>query len=257
MVGPKPTTKATRAGYENVEANCPLCKQECIFNRASDLCTFEPIAGSDVSCDICGRSFRLTGDTVNERHEILIYECHDLLKKKRYISCILNICQAYEMFFGLYMRAILLYEPFLSNSGNSSIALLTLNELFQNFENAIKSFGFDRMRGCFLRLCIETNRPSNVAEAGNFIRKLGSKLPKGLPKDCELKSVRDAALQGLLLRVKKSTVNELRNRVVHEMGYRPKREEAEGAWQEARSVLLPLTNRLKLRDDINLYLQRR
>ena len=43
-------------------------------------------------------------------------------------------------------------------------------------------------------------------------------------------------------------------RLSTQAGYRPKRDEAENALQEARSILFPLTWRLNLHDDVNLYL---
>ena len=249
MYETKPTAKAKSTGYENIEVDCPLCGQECIFNRASDLCTLEPIAGIDVVCEKCKIGFWLTGDTVNERHEMLIFDCHDLLKRKRYISCILNLCQAYEMFFSLYLRVTLLYKPFGSNSDWDSADLCHLNQLFQILEQKIKPFGFEKMRGCFLRLIIDSNPPSTLDEARNYMQKLDPRPPK----DVELKSVTDTALVSLLIRIKEVAIHELRNKVVHKVGYHPKRDEAEKALQEARSILFPLTWRLNLHDDVNLY----
>ena len=45
-----PVAERKRTSYENFAAECPWCRRENIFNRASDLKTFEPIAGRDVSC---------------------------------------------------------------------------------------------------------------------------------------------------------------------------------------------------------------
>jgi len=41
-----PVAKKKYASYENFVAECPWCCKEIIFNRASDLRTFEPI-GAD------------------------------------------------------------------------------------------------------------------------------------------------------------------------------------------------------------------
>ena len=245
----KPTAEIKHAGYENIIADCPLCGYECTFNRMSDLRTLEPIAGTDVSCEKCGGDFWLTNDTVNERYEVLIFDCYDLLGRKRYTNCILNLCQAYEMLFSSYLRAKLLYEPFGSNSSRDSAALCHLNQLSQNLEEKIKSFGFDQMRSCFLCLIIESNPPSTLDEAENHIKKLYPRLPK----DVDLKSVTGTALADLLIRVKRATIHELRNKVVHKTGYRPTRVEAEEALKETRSILFSLTGRLNLHDDVNWY----
>ena len=243
-----PTAEPKYTGYENIIVDCPLCGNELVFNRASDLRTFEPTAGTDVSCEKCKECFWLTNDTVNERHEILIFDCYDLLGRKRYINCILNLCQAYEMFFSLYLRVRLLYIPFGSNSDRDSSALCHLNRLSQNLEEEIKSFSFEKMRSCFLHLIIEFNLPSTLDEAENHIKNLDPKPPK----DAELKSVADN-LGNLLIRVKGTKINELRNKVVHKTGYRPTHVETEEALKEARSVLFPLTRRLNVHDDVNWY----
>ena len=76
-----PIAKNMRPSYENFVADCPWCGYECIFNRASDLHTFEPIGGLNVTClnGLCAKTFRLVSDSVNERHEMLIYDCYELL----------------------------------------------------------------------------------------------------------------------------------------------------------------------------------
>ena len=100
-----------------------------------------------------------------------------------------------------------------------------------------------------MRLIIESNPPSTLDEAEDYIKKLYPRLPR----NTELGSVTDTALADLFMRVKGVAINELRNRVVHKIGYRPTRDEAEGALEEARSVLFPLTSRLNLHDDVNWY----
>ena len=82
--------KIKSSGYENVVVECPLCNYELIFNRASDLRTFESISGANVSCHKCKHRFWNNGDSVNERHEAIIIACHDLLETKRDMNCILN-----------------------------------------------------------------------------------------------------------------------------------------------------------------------
>ena len=67
----KPVAKAKKTDYENIEVDCPSCGQECNFNRASELCTLAPVPGKDVTCGKCKRDFRLSGDSANERHEML------------------------------------------------------------------------------------------------------------------------------------------------------------------------------------------
>ena len=88
-----PIASKKRTSYENFVAECPWCSRENIFNRVSDLRTFEPVAGRDVSCQSadCGRPFRIVGDSVNSPHEMLILDCYELIERKHYMNCILNL----------------------------------------------------------------------------------------------------------------------------------------------------------------------
>lgn len=239
------------SGYENVVVGCSLCKRELVFNRASDLNTVEPIGGARVSCFECEGEFWINGDTVNERHETIIFDCHDLLNGKRYMNCIPNICQAYEMFFGLYLRVNLVYVPFGSGRSKGDASLDKVNDLFLSLSEATKELTFRQMRDIFLRLAISPNSPADLDGSEAAINVLQN---HKCPKDTELENWPDKQMSLLLMKVKRTRIIELRNKVVHEDGYRPKKEEAEGALKEARSVVFPLTARLELRDDINSYL---
>ena len=238
------------SGYENIVVECPLCNHEEILNRATDLCTFEPISGTNVSCQECRKEFWINSDSVNERHEAIIFDCHDLLRAKRYMNCILNVCQAYEMFFSLYLRVNLLYIPFGKDVRQKKNAIDQLNELHKALSRETQKFGFARMREVTLRLAVEPNRPSGLDESGGYINALSK---YSLPKNSEIESLPDNRITELLMRIKQTRINELRNDVVHKRAYRPRRVEAEDAVMEARAILFPLTYKLDLHDDVNWY----
>jgi hypothetical protein len=248
-----PVVKIKRASYENIVAECPWCGKENIFNRASDLRTFRPIAGRNVSCQSvdCGKSFRIVGDRVNNPHEMLIFDCYELLERKHYMNCILTLAQAYEMFFSLFLRVELLYKPFARDIGKD---INHLNRLAEQFSEKVKGHTFAPMRALFLQQIIAGPRPANLAEAEAAIAGLEDR-PSD-PKDAELEALGDKQLVALLKAVKSTAINTLRNQVVHKQAYRPTREEAEVALEEARSLLFPLTSRLGLYDDINWYMRR-
>ena len=241
------------SGYENIVVDCPVCNDEITLNRASDLHTFRPIAGANVSCYKCGGEFWINGDSINERHEALLYDCHDHLVTKRYMNCILNVCQAYEMFFSLYLRVNLLYRPFTTDRHNGRASTDVLNARFRELASETKKIPFVRMRNIFLALSVGTGGPASLEEAKAYIDGLGA---RSCPSDDELTVGRDKKTSELLLQVKRTKINEMRNDVVHKNGYRPDRSEAEGALKEARSVLFPLTSLLDLHDDVNWYLGR-
>ena len=199
----------------------------------------------------CGKPFWLTGDSVNERHEQLLFDCYELLKRKCYMNCILNVSQAYEMFFNLYLKVELLYKPFVVGSDQNTASLNPLNKLSEELGNKIKNYTFGCMRAIFVNRVTKSTSPANLGEAAEIIRTLdGRKYPRNL----DLRAIGDAKLAKLLLNLKKTNVNNLRNKVVHKIGYRPARGEAENAVKEARSILFPLTTHLDLHDDIMWYI---
>ena len=252
-----PVARAKQASYENIIVECPWCGKENIFNRASDLHTFEPIAGLDVSCQNveCGKPFRIVGDSVNNPHEMLILDCYELLERKHYMNSILTLTQAYEVFFSLFLRVELLYKPFAHDKRRDERKDINhFNRLAEMLSKKVERCTFIPMRKLFLQQIIAASRPANLAEAETLVAKL--RVPSCEPTDTELERLGDEELVALLKRVKNTTIHKLRNAVVHKQAYRPTQEETEVALEEARSVLFPLTSRLGLYDDINWYLKR-
>ena len=245
-----PIAKNKRPSYENFVADCPLCGHECIFNRASDLHTFEPIGGLNVTClnSLCAKTFRLISDSVNERHEMLIYDCYELLERKHYMNCILSLAQAYEVFFSLFLRVEFLYKPFAANLDQD---LAVLNQLSEQLNEKIKDHTFSRMRALFLRTIIGRHSPTSLNDAAKIIAAL-PRYPTE-PKSREIDAISDAKLIPLLRALKATTIHVLRNRVVHKQAYRPTHDQVQAALKETRSILFPLTSRLNLHDDLLWY----
>lgn len=248
-----PVAKNKRTSYENFAAECPWCGKESIFNRASDLRTFEPIAGRDVSCQSgdCRKPFRIVGDSVNNAHEMLIFDCYELIERKHYMNCILSLAQAYEVFFSLFFRVELLYKPFAANPDQG---LAELNRLSEALYERIERYTFAPMRALFLQHIVTGHSPKNLAEASAVIAALPER-PQD-PEDAAIESLDDAKLVPLLKALKGTGIHRLRNRVVHKQAYRPTREEVEAALKETRSILFPLTSHLQLHDEINWYMRK-
>ena len=244
-----PDAECMRPSYENFVAECPWCRRESIFNRASDLKTFELIAGRDVSClnAACGKLFRILGDSVNSPHEMLIFDCYELLDRKHYMNAVLSLAQAYETFFSLFFRVELLYKPF-----GADPDLDRLNKLEEALQKKIKDHAFHSMRSLFLQHLVSRPAAGSLTDAAAVIAGLPDDQP-GDPKDVAIDSVGDLKLIPLLKSLKATRINTLRNQVVHKRAYRPKREEVESALQEARSILFPLTAHLQLHDEIDWY----
>ena len=248
-----PVSKNKRTSYENFVAECPWCGKESIFNRASDLGTFEPIGGRDVSCQSvdCGKPFRIVGDSVNNPHEMLVFDCYELLERKHYMNCIFSLAQAYEVFFTLFFRVELLYKPFGADSDHE---LVDLNRLSKELYERIKEHTFTRLRALFLQHVVTGCSPKNLAEAAAVVAAFPER--PGDPEDAAIEGFRDAKLVPLLRALKATTIHRLRNRVVHKHAYRPTLEEVVAALDETRSILFPLTSHLDLHDEINWYIRR-
>lgn len=243
-----PIAKTIYTNYENFAAECPWCGKENIFNRASDLDTFEPIAGRNVLClaDACGKEFRIIGDTLNNPHEMLVYDCYKLIEQKQYMNTILTLTQAYEVFFNLFFRIELLYKPFAVERD-----IAKFNRLSEMLYEKLKKHTFTKMRNHFLEYVLDNNPPRDFVEAEHKIVNLSDN-PKE-PKNTEIHNMNNSTLKPLLKVVKNTEINTLRNKIIHKQAYRPTREEVEKAFEEAKTTLNELTYHLKLYDNIAFY----
>ena len=244
-----PVAKMKWSSYENVIVQCPCCEGEMIFNRVSDLGTIEPIAGLDTRClnEMCQHKIRIVSDSINERHEMLIFDCHELLKRKQYMYCILNLVQAYEMFFSLYLRVELLYKPFACENGQVD----RLNELSEKLSEKIEKYSFGYMRKLFLWRVTALDSPNTLGDSEDIIEDIPNHLRHA--ERCRIDAVSDEVLRSLLRNLRGVIIHKLRNKVVHKQGYRPKRQQVENALKETRCILFPMSSRLGLRDDPNWY----
>jgi hypothetical protein len=78
------------------------------------------------------------------------------------MSSILNLAQAYEVFFSMCFRVELLYKPF---SADRDQGLDELNRISNILQNRIKDHTFARMRALFLRYMVAQQSPKNLTES--------------------------------------------------------------------------------------------
>ncbi|MCI0557429.1 MAG: hypothetical protein MN733_02960, partial [Nitrososphaera sp.] len=194
------------------------------------------------------KPFRIVGDSVNNPHEMLLFDCYELLERKHYMSCILNLTQAYEVFFSLYFRVELLYKPF---GADDDQELDDLNRIFEKLHDKIKERTFTRMRSLFLWYMVTGHPLKNLVQAEAMVGNLPAR--PGDPKDADIESLNDMRLVPLLKALKATTIHTVRNNIVHKLAYRPTRQEVDTALDETRSILFPLTSHLDLHDEPNWY----
>ena len=239
--------------YENFIARCPLCGFRNIFNRVTDLRDTEPIGFREVVClnDQCKQKFNINGDLVSPAFRMLVFDCYRLKEEKKYSSCILNLAQAYEVFFSLYLRVELLFRPF---SQDPDQELNELNVLLLKLYEEIKAYSYRNLRNIFVNSVRLTCKPSSLEKAAKLINDL-DKLTD-TPSDVDIADLPDSRLSQLLQMLKQSNINELRNQVIHKNAYRPSLDEVEAAIEETRGILFPLARYLSIDyDDINWYIR--
>ena len=249
----------THTNYENFYARCPRCGFENTYNRVSDLEDITPIGYKEVRClnHICKQPFAINGDLVNPVYEMLIFDCHELRKQKRYSYYILNLAQAFEVFFSLYLRVHFHYRPFakLEREALGSGDLDQLNKVASELYEATKNYAFTHMLSVFLQCVLSGNYSASLIEAQQSIRALGTQRPN-LPKDQEIIASSNQQLADVLKRLKYSKINELRNKIVHQRAYRPRLAEVDEALEETRDIIFSLKSFLRIQDDvINWYIQ--
>lgn len=246
--------RETEKSYENFKATCPHCNHRNIYNRITDLKTTEAIDYAEVACfnETCNKSFAINGDLISPAFQMLIYDCYELKSQKHYAYCILNLAQAFEVFFSLYLQVQLIYKPLAIEEKTQSVDNIRLNELAKQLYDSIKNYAFIKLRNIFLNLLIENKTPITLDEAEKLILTLDSLT--NIPSDQDLQKISDTRLLGLLQALKNSTIHEIRNRVVHKRAYRPTLDEVDSAIKETGDILFLLAHYLEIdSDDINHY----
>jgi hypothetical protein len=246
-----PYSGKTMATYENFIADCPVCRCTNIFNRASDLRTFRPIAFRQVTCQQCGCPFSINGDSINAAYQMLLFESHDFIQMKRYMQCVLTVAQAYELFFNHFLYEQLLYRTFAIDRERD---LPQLNRLTSLLYRRVRQLTFEPMRKLVLRMIVDGVAPQSLAAAERAVLAIPDsasavqKVSRG-----EIEGVGDGRLRILLAKLLDADANVIRNRVVHKDAYRPKEAEARRVHGEAQEILFGLTARLRLGRSIEWY----
>jgi len=222
--------------YENFEAVCPYCGQLCVFNRATDLKTFQPISFREVTCFHCSEAFCINRDTMCSAYEWFLYEAQELLTAKRYTASVLCAAQAFETLFNLYLHVALVGMPF---ARERDAPLTAHNALVDKLRVTVEDLAYQRLRNTFLNTVLADEAITSIAGAHKAFDRLPARKYQP-PTDEAISQHRDPRVAPLLQRVKDSTVHRLRNRVVHKEAHRPTREEASMVVQEAGDILFPL-----------------
>lgn len=179
-----------------------------------------------------------------------VFDSEYLFEQKRYMNCILHLCQAYEMFFSQFLRVELVFKPFWNDQGYRN----ELNPVAELLWKQARGMTFQKLRKVFLRRVVDQiPAPANLGNSQNDIKGIKGLSETPIPDDCDIEKLGDQELIPILKMLKNTKINELRNRVIHKDAYRPTQSEAEDALSETKSILMPLTHILDIQEDINWY----
>jgi len=246
-----PKALETNPTYENFAVRCPACKRWSIFNRASDIGNYELVTNVTLNClhADCHKQFVAGHDWINPPWQMMILDCEDLKTEKHYSYCILNLAQAFEMFFALYLRVQFLYKPYASETPEG---LDGFNKCSGLLFDKTRKYAYIKMRNIFINTILSAPKYTTLAESEAAIADLSTITNN--PLDENIRNCPNSALSDLLFRLMKCNVSDLRNDVVHKMGYRPTLDEVESAIDESASILHALNRHLEQpSDDMQFY----
>lgn len=230
-----------QSNYENIIAECPKCFNVNTFNRKSDLGTTDPIDHKEMNCLECKAPFNINGGLICENYKYMILDGNDLLSEKRYMYCVLNACQAFEMFFYAGIKTRLLHQPF----ENGCITKDEYNRLSEKLYTTFSSYPFNKLRSIFLDIYVYDRSFSSYKEIEAYISNLNSVMMLKLV--CITSSSINPSIQLYLDLLHKTIVHEIRNKTLHKYGYRPSLEDATSSLIEARKIIFNLKSLLEIR----------
>lgn len=183
------------SNYETVQAYCDNCNTLNTYNRITDLNDAMPIDGCYVKCPSCDSSFWINGDYGGSKFDFWFFFADNFYDQKMYGLYIVIGLTGVEIFFSQAIKLL--------------VDLGTIDNLCKE-----EILGEE---------CIKKNPKHKhlLFQKMTFVD-LRSIFIKLYDKDTEEKIIKER-----FKIVKKSTVNELRNNVIHKYAYRPTFEDAQ------------------------------
>jgi hypothetical protein len=223
--------------YETVTAECTHCGSLCVFNRIDDLGDPDRCSGRWVTCLECKKPFWIFGDIINPAYDLLIQSARERIGTKRYMQCIALLAQAWEMFFSLFAYSNYLYRPFFATP-----KLGRSDELFQQLSSqlysATRQHTLKPLREVLINTVVKRVHPQTLQESAAAISRIVSEnFGSGPPKKAEFNRLPDEEKRDLVRQLQKLKIADLRDEVVHQHVYRPRRVEVEQCFAELRILV--------------------
>ncbi len=232
--------------YETVTAQCDNCGARCIYNRVDDIGEPGPYAGRDITCLVCGKLFWIYGDIANSADDLFIYSADEHLASKRYMLCVANLAQAWEIFFSTFAHSNYLYRPFFAGTAYER-DIEQFNRLSVQLGDTINKFPFVRMRNLLINTLLQRLHPKALQDCEAAISRIVDEGFGNDPKKAAVEGFTDDNTRNLIVQLQSLRIGDLRNKVVHHAAYRPRREEVENCRHEI-SILYRAKGMLDVRD---------
>jgi hypothetical protein len=246
-----------RKDYETITARCDECGSLCTLNRIDDIGEPGPYSpGTYVSCTQCGMPFWVFGDAIDPAYELLIFDAEEHMRAKRYMLCVISLAQAWEMFFATFVYSNYLYRPF-HHYARYPERPGRLDALAEQIGDAIRNFTFDPLRNVLANTVVENVRPRTLDESEVAIARIKGDNLGQPPARERVAAFPDSSIRSVIMQLQGLRIGELRDRVVREDAYRPRRAEVEECGDEIR-ILYRAKGRLAVRtfDEWRLFASR-
>lgn len=221
--------------YETVSASCEHCGALCVFNRIDDIGEVGPYAGRYVTCLECRNDFHIYGDIVNPAYQLFIFDAYGHFQTKRYMRCVASLAQGWEIFFSTFIYSRYLYRPFFANPASRDIE--HFNRLSSQLHTTIRKYSFNPLRNVLVNTMLNGVDPQTLQESEVAIPRISAEKFSRNRAKANLNGISSPQVRKVLNQLQGLQIGELRNKVVHQHAYRPRRAEVEPCCEEEVGVL--------------------
>jgi hypothetical protein len=222
--------------YETVTAKCEHCGSLCVFNRIDDIGDPGPYAGRSIECLVCRKQFWISGDIINPAYELLVFAARERFGTKRYMQCVAILAQAWEMFFSLFAYSNYLYRPYFVDL-DPEYSDEHFDRLSRLLHNATQDFTFYPLRNVLTNTVLKGAHPQTLQESEAAIARIKDENFAAEPQKADLERFPNEVTRNLLKQLRELKIASLRNDVVHQHAYRPRRADVEECIEEETKLL--------------------
>ena len=134
------------------------------------------------------------------------------------------------MFFSTFAASNFVYRPFFATSRLERDPM-SFNRLHAQLYEATRKFTFAPLRNLLINTVVTQLHPTTLQESKVAIKKIETESLGRNPKNKTIEEFPNSEVRDILVGLQRLRVGELRNKVVHQQAYRPRRVEVEECLQ--------------------------